>query len=139
MATSPSPSSAEVTARFRAQREKNSRPEIELRRSLHRRGLRYRLHVRPLDGLRRTVDVAFSRERVAVDVRGCFWHACPEHASAPRANAAWWASKLARNVERDSETERALQKAGWLVVVVWEHESAEAAAERVARAVEARR
>lgn len=60
-----------------------------------------------------------------------FWHCCPQHRSAPRANDAWWATKLARNVERDLETETELQRQGWIVVVVWDHEDPEAAADRV--------
>jgi DNA mismatch endonuclease, patch repair protein len=135
----PTPSSATASARFRAQRERDTQPEMQLRRALHGRGFRYRLHQRPVDRFRRTVDIVFPRERVAVDVRGCFWHSCPEHGSTPQANDVWWAAKLARNVERDLETEVELQRHGWLVVVVWEHEDPDAAADRVARAVLGRR
>lgn len=74
-----------------------------------------------------------------MDVRGCFWHACDEHGTQPRANGEWWRLKLSRNVERDSETEAALRSSGWEVVVVWEHEDVEAAAERVRDAVLRRR
>jgi G:T-mismatch repair DNA endonuclease (very short patch repair protein) len=81
----------------------------------------------------------FPVAKVAVDVRGCFWHACPAHRSFPHSNAAWWAAKLARNVERDEETERELTAAGWAVVVVWEHEDPELAAERVEACVRSRR
>jgi len=76
----------------------------------------------------------FPRAKVAVFVDGCFWHACPEHGTAPAANADWWAAKLARNVERDAETNRRLIKAGWSVVRVWEHEDSTVASSRVARA-----
>jgi DNA mismatch endonuclease (patch repair protein) len=139
MILGPKPSTAGVSARFRAQRERDTLPEVQLRRALYRRGFRYRLHQRPIHRFRRTVDIVFPREQVAVDVRGCFWHSCPEHRSAPRANDAWWAAKLARNVERDLETEAELRRHGWLVVIVWEHEDPEAAADRVARAVLVRR
>lgn len=81
----------------------------------------------------------FPGPKVAVDVRGCFWHACPEHRSLPKANAAWWEAKLARNVERDRETEAALRAEGWCVVVVWEHEDPQLAAERVEACVRSRR
>jgi DNA mismatch endonuclease, patch repair protein len=135
----PLPSSAAATARFAAQREKDTQPELLLRSALHRRGLRYRLHRRPLPDLRRIVDIVFSAPKVAVDVRGCFWHLCPEHRSLPQSNAAWWGAKLARNAERDRETEAALRSAGWLVIVVWEHEDPEIAAERVEACVRARR
>lgn len=55
-------------------------------------------------------------------VDGCFWHRCPEHASDPKTNAAYWAARFDRNVRRDRETD-ALQAAdGWSVVRIWEHE-----------------
>jgi DNA mismatch endonuclease, patch repair protein len=116
---------------MRAQRQRDTKPETALRSELHRRGLRFFVHRRPLSGLNRTVDVIFPRIRVCIDVRGCFWHACPEHGTQPKANSAWWAEKLARNRLRDAETEAALQAAGWNLVVVWEHEDPVAAAERV--------
>jgi DNA mismatch endonuclease (patch repair protein) len=131
VAAKPVPSSALASARFVAQREKDTQPELLLRSALHRRGLRFRVHRKILPHLRRTVDIVFPGPKVAVDVRGCFWHACPEHRSLPRSNAAWWEAKLARNVERDHETEAELRSAGWRVVVVWEHEDAQVAAERI--------
>lgn len=81
------------------------------------------------------MDIAFTRARVAVDVRGCYWHGCPVHATAPRANADWWAEKLRANRERDLDTERRLRAAGWYVVVAWEHEDPAAVVERVVSAV----
>jgi DNA mismatch endonuclease (patch repair protein) len=113
------------------QRERNTGPEVALRRELHRRGLRYRLHRRVLPDVRRELDIVFGPARVAVEVRGCFWHACPQHATYPRANAEWWAEKLAKNVSRDEDTERRLREAGWKLVVVWEHEQPASAADRV--------
>jgi DNA mismatch endonuclease (patch repair protein) len=113
-------------------------PELALRRALHRRGLRYRLQVEVLPGLRRRPDVVFRRARVAVEVYGCYWHACPEHGTQPKANGAWWAAKLAANVERDLDTARRLRSAGWELLVVWEHEDSEVAADRVAAFVTAR-
>ena len=122
-----------------AQRSTGTAPEMALRRSLHRRGLRYRLHRRALPELRRTLDIVFPNERVAVEVRGCFWHACPKHATWPKHNEQWWKTKLEGNRRRDGETEKALRVAGWRLVVVWEHEDAERAASRVERIVRARR
>ena len=66
-------------------------------------------------------DFVFRKERVAVFVDGCFWHACPRHGTMPRGNRAFWKAKLARNAERDREVSRALRKAGWTVLRVWEH------------------
>jgi DNA mismatch endonuclease (patch repair protein) len=95
---------------------------MHLRRELHRRGLRYRVDA-SLPGLpRRRADVLFTRARVAVFVDGCFWHGCPEHKTAPTSNGAWWAAKLARNIERDRETDAHLRSLGWTVLRVWEHE-----------------
>ena len=65
-------------------------------------------------------DFVFRRERVAVFVDGCFWHACPRHATMPANNRAFWKAKLARNAERDREVTRTLRKAGWRVLRVWE-------------------
>ena len=64
-------------------------------------------------------------------VHGCFWHRCDQHFHAPKANAAWWRLKLDSVVARDADTERQLAAAGWLPVVVWEHEDMAAAADRL--------
>lgn len=121
--------------RMSRQRSRDTSPERALRSLLHRRGLRYRLHRRPVPGLRRQADLVFPGPRVAVFVDGCFWHSCPQHATSPKANGPWWAAKLARNVERDRETDRRLAEAGWVVMRVWEHEDPATAADRVAAAV----
>ncbi|MEU2612152.1 very short patch repair endonuclease [Micromonospora sp. NPDC007271] len=136
---SPVPSSAGRRRAMQLQRSRDTVPEIALRKSLHRLGLRFRLHQRPLEGLRRTVDIVFRPAKVAVEVRGCFWHVCPEHGARPKSNAAWWDAKLSRNEQRDRETARSLEAAGWRLVVVWEHEDTAAAAERVAEIVRLRR
>ena len=67
-----------------------------------------------------SVDFVFRRERVAVFVDGCFWHACPRHGTMPAGSRAFWQAKLARNTERDAQVTRALRMAGWRVVRVWE-------------------
>lgn len=121
------------------QRARDTQPELALRRALHARGLRYRVHRRPIPGVRRTVDIVFGPSRVAVEVRGCFWHACPEHATYPKENAEWWAEKLETNRCRDTQTERLLAEAGWHLEVVWEHEEPEEAADHVERVVRHRR
>ena len=77
--------------------------------------------------------------QVAVEVRGCFWHGCPEHHRAPRANSAYWVAKVERNKTRDRATELRLREAGWNLVVVWEHDVVEEAAARVAFEVRSRR
>jgi DNA mismatch endonuclease, patch repair protein len=109
--------------------------EIDLRRELHRRGLRYFVDRRPVRGLRTRADVVFPGVRIAVFVDGCFWHGCPHHASWPKANAQWWREKIEANRRRDTATDEALQREGWRVVRVWEHEDPELAANRVAAMV----
>jgi DNA mismatch endonuclease (patch repair protein) len=86
----------------------------------------------PLPGLpRRRADIAFTRRGVAVFVDGCFWHACPEHRTAPASNADWWATKLENNVRRDRDTDEHLRAAGWTVLRFWEHENSVVAADSV--------
>lgn len=117
-----------VSRRMARQRRRDTEPEMRLRRELHRRGLRYRVDA-PLPGMRRRrADIVFTRARLAVFVDGCFWHGCPEHKTAPARNAAWWTLKLARNIERDRETDLHLDSLGWGVLRVWEHEDMEHAA-----------
>ncbi len=131
----PAASSPDARRRMQNQRRSDTRPELDLRRELHRRGLRFRLQRQLLPDVRRTSDIVFGSARLVVEVRGCFWHGCPEHATSPKANDTWWREKIARNRARDLDTEARLRKAGWTVVVVWEHEDPVAAADRIERAV----
>jgi DNA mismatch endonuclease, patch repair protein len=117
------------------QRRRDTGPEMLLRRELHRLGLRYRVDRKVLPGVRRRADVVFGPGRVAVFVDGCFWHRCPEHGTAPCANAEWWMDKLAANVARDRDTDRRLVQAGWRPVRVWEHEDMAAAALNIRQAL----
>ena len=66
--------------------------------------------------------MVFARQRLAVFVDGCFWHACPIHATKPRTNEAFWSAKLESNVRRDREVNRLLAEQGWEVLRVWQHE-----------------
>lgn len=123
--------SSAVRRRMETQRRQGTRPELELRRLLHAAGFRYRVGL-PVPGLpRRTIDVAFTRSKVAVFVDGCFWHRCPEHFVPPRNNHEWWAAKLDANTTRDEDTTRVLVESGWHVVRVWEHESLGEAVARI--------
>jgi DNA mismatch endonuclease (patch repair protein) len=127
-----------VRAQMTRQRVRGTSAEIALRRELHRRGRRFRIHKRPVPMMRREADILFARAKVAVFVDGCFWHGCPVHGTMPKSNGEFWRDKLDRNRSRDAETNDALQSLGWTVVRVWEHESPVEAADRVGRAVQAR-
>lgn len=116
-------------------RSTDTKPEIRLRGELHRRGLRFRKHVAPIGGLRCRPDIVFPKARIAVECRGCFWHLCPDHAILPKSNLGYWLPKLERNVVRDQRNEEAFAKAGWTLIVVWEHDDLDAAADRIEAAV----
>lgn len=124
---------------MRANRGRDTRPELALRSEVHRLGLRYRVNARPLPGVRRTADLVFSRARVAVFLDGCFWHGCPEHHTVAATNAGFWAEKVTTNRRRDRDTDRRLADVGWEVLRVWEHEDPQLAARRVAALVDGRR
>ncbi|MFC0554903.1 very short patch repair endonuclease [Planotetraspora thailandica] len=132
--------STEATrASMRSNKGRDTKPELALRRAAHALGLRYRVAYRPIKTVRRTADLVFTKARVAVFMDGCFWHGCPEHHTVAVTNATFWAEKVRRTRERDAETDRLLEEAGWLVVRIWEHENSARAAERVAEVVAARR
>jgi DNA mismatch endonuclease (patch repair protein) len=115
-------------------------PELAVRRLLHRAGLRYRVDVAPVPGLRRRADLVFGPSRVALFIDGCFWHGCPEHGQrSTHANTGYWAGKVARNQARDRSTDDLLAQAGWLVIRAWEHEDPATVASRVATSVLSRR
>ena len=104
-------------------RRADTKPEIAFRSMLHRAGLRFRKD-RYIRFERRgvKVDVVFPTEKVAVFIDGCFWHRCPEHATSPKRNAEYWLAKFRRNIERDGENTSSLERLGWRVVRIWEHE-----------------
>ena len=129
----PPASTPEVRRRMQATKQKDTEPELALRRALHARGLRYRVNVKLPALPRRRMDIVFPSAKLVVLVHGCFWHSCPDHATTAKANYTYWLTKLKANRERDLDTERRLQEAGWTVLTVWEHEPVETAADRVAQ------
>jgi len=118
---------------------RDTRAELALRKALHQRGLRFRVDRSVLKGVRRRADVVFGPARVAVFVDGCFWHGCPEHATWPKHNAAFWREKIETNRLRDRDTDARLADAGWEAIHVWEHEAPEEAAARIDGVVRQRR
>lgn len=131
----PAASSLLIRERMRAQRTRDTDAERAIRSALFRRGLRFRVNQKLLP--RKTIDIVFPRARVAVLVDGCFWHACPLHATWPKANAEWWRNKIEENRRRDVATNETLVAAGWTVIRVWEHVAPETAADRIAALVAA--
>ncbi|MEO9781619.1 MAG: very short patch repair endonuclease [Sedimentitalea sp.] len=130
------PSSPEASARLARVRQKDTAAELKLRRTLHARGLRYRLHVPLLEKPRRVADIVFRRRKLAIFVDGCFWHGCPEHGTSSKSNADFWQDKIETNKKRDLDTNQRLTEAGWRVLRVWEHEDVEDAADRIMEALE---
>jgi DNA mismatch endonuclease (patch repair protein) len=128
-------SSGAVRRNMQANRGRDTGPELAVRSLLHSRGLRYRVNYRCPVLRRRTIDIAFTRVKVAVFIDGCYWHRCPEHFVMPKSNAEFWAAKLEANVRRDFETAEALMEAGWTVLRFWEHESPDSVADRIVRCV----
>ncbi|MFG2476598.1 very short patch repair endonuclease [Streptomyces fagopyri] len=120
---------------LRGRRVRDTKPEIALRKAVHRLGLRFRLQRRVAP--RCTADFVLPRYRVAVFVDGCFWHGCPDHS--PKEfrgpNAGLWQEKLETNRKRDRRNTGQATAAGWTVVRIWECEirrDVERAAQRVA-------
>ncbi|WP_313788346.1 very short patch repair endonuclease [Subtercola endophyticus] len=105
-----------------ANRSRDTKPELAVRRALHAAGFRYRVDASPTRNLRSRADIVFTKQKIAVFIDGCFWHGCPIHATIPKRNADYWVPKLRRNVERDLETTRKLESLGWVVLRFWEHE-----------------
>jgi DNA mismatch endonuclease (patch repair protein) len=125
----------ETSKRMSRTAQRDNPRERCLRSELHRRGLRFRLHRKLIEGSRRTVDIAFPTQRVAIFLYGCFWHGCPMHGTWPKTNADWWREKIETNVRRDRDTNLRLKRAGWKVIRVWEHEDIHAAANRIERSL----
>lgn len=99
-------------------RGKDTRPEMEVRRTLHAAGFRYRLHRRNLPG---RPDIVLTRLRTVVFVHGCFWHHhdCRRF-SWPKTRAAFWRAKIEANAARDRRVRSFLRQAGWRVETIWE-------------------
>lgn len=96
----------------------NTGPEIKLRKALWSAGLRYRLKL----NIPGKPDIAFPGPKIAIFVDGCFWHKCNEHYQIPKSNHIFWTIKINKNVERDKRVNMELEKTGWTVIRLWEHD-----------------
>ncbi len=98
-------------------------PELAVRRALHARGLRFRLHRRDLPG---RPDIVLPRLGTAIFVHGCYWHGCTmcdRGLRRPKTNTAFWSAKLEENRRRDRRNQADLRALGWRPVVIWECEA----------------
>ena len=108
---------------MRAVKRSDTGAEIAVRQMLHALGLRFRLHRKDLPG---TPDIVLPKYRTVVFVNGCFWHrhkSCAK-ATTPKTRVEFWTKKFNDNVARDRRNERALRKAGWAVLTIWECKAA---------------
>ena len=100
----------------------NTKPELTVRKLLHRQGFRFRLHRKDLPG---RPDIVLPKFRTVVFVHGCFWHGhdqCRKGKLRPKRNAEFWSKKLDGNKARDRSVRADLEKLGWNVIVVWQCE-----------------
>jgi len=100
-------------------RRSDTKPEIIVRKLLHRLGYRFRVQLKGVPG---RPDVAFPRRRKIIQIHGCFWHAHEGCATfrMPKSRTEFWETKFARNKARDARQEEAARDAGWDVLVIWE-------------------
>jgi DNA mismatch endonuclease (patch repair protein) len=99
-------------------RGKNTKPELLVRKGLHKRGYRYKLHDKKLPG---KPDLVFPKFKAVIQVNGCFWHKHNCHIFKwPKSRADFWKHKILGNVERDKKQLCELESAGWRVLIVWE-------------------
>jgi DNA mismatch endonuclease (patch repair protein) len=108
-------------------KQKNTVPEMKVRRQLHALGCRFRLHRKDLPG---SPDIVLPKLRLAIFVHGCFWHQHPgcKRAKIPATRSEWWARKLMNNQRRDAKALAALDERGWTTAIVWECQTSDATA-----------
>lgn len=102
-------------------KQKNTRPELLVRKYLHKKGLRYKIHNSQLPG---KPDLVFPKYKTVVFVNGCFWHGhvgCPSH-RIPKSNVDFWINKIETNKNRDIRNYQKLDKLGWETLTIWECE-----------------
>ena len=125
----------DVSARMKRVRRDDTALELELRRALWARGVRYRVRPKGVEG---RPDIGVKGRRVAVFIDGCFWHGCPTCKDYPRSNRKFWEAKFRYNRARRKQVRQVLERTGWRVVEAWEHDirrDLDSAVRRVARAL----
>lgn len=112
----------------------NTKPELALRRALHRLGFRFRVHARELPG---RPDIVLPKHRAAIQVHGCFWHRHENcaYTTNPGSNQSFWTEKFRETIARDLRKLTALKETGWRIAVVWECAIREHGAEAVAEEI----
>jgi len=106
---------------MQAVKSKDTMPELIVRRLLHAKGYRYRLHNEALPGC---PDLIFPARRKIIFIHGCFWHGhnCQRGSRVPKTNTEYWTNKVARNRSRDLRARQELRIRGWKILYVWECE-----------------
>ena len=105
-------------------KDKNTGPEIRVRKALHQMGYRFRLHRKDLPG---RPDIVLPRFKTVIFVHGCYWHrhqGC-NYAYTPKTRINFWTKKFAENIERDKRDQAELKKLAWNVAVIWECETSD--------------
>tara|TARA_Y100000814_G_scaffold514_1_gene697 strand:+ start:1460 stop:1903 length:444 start_codon:yes stop_codon:yes gene_type:complete len=116
---SPVPLNENVSRVMSRNKARNTKPELNLRRSLYADGVRgYRLNWKKAPG---TPDIAFPGKKIAIFINGCYWHRCPHcELPLPKTNKEFWKEKFDKNIKRDIKKEKELLDLGWIVLVFWE-------------------
>ena len=110
--------SAEDRSKIMSQvKNKNTKPELKIRKFLFSQGYRYRINVKNLPGC---PDIVLPKYKTVIFVNGCFWHGHYVDGRIPHSNSDYWRKKIERNQERDAKNKEALLKLGWCVITIWE-------------------
>lgn len=100
-------------------RSKDTKPEMLVRKFLHKNGFRYRLHVKNMPG---KPDIVLPKYKTVIFIHGCFWHGhegCKYYV-VPKSNVSYWVPKIEKNIQRDVESEKRLEIQKWKIIKLWE-------------------
>ncbi len=99
-------------------KSKDSKIEVEFRKSLWKEGFRYRKNVNKFFG---KPDLVLKKYKTVIFIDSCFWHGCRRHRTIPKTNVKYWKNKIERNRQRDREVGNYYRRNGWKVIRIWEH------------------